>query len=255
MKKNPLAFLLVGIVFSSGCVSIHSSSVTERLPVENSVTVRVVEEGDLGVLHLTSPQDLTNRADVSLLGKCPSGRLVNVRTQLSDRDWLGIVQDYKLRVEGECLPAFLKTIPMLQPLKTKSSKPLVGATSTERGLVFTLGSILFDTNKATIKKGSEHSLDSLISYLKSHPHRKIMIEGYTDSTGKESVNRVLSEKRAENVELALLSMGLNRHVIAQIKGYGSRFPVASNKTVRGREKNRRVEIVISDASGSFKKER
>lgn len=62
-EKNLSTFLLFGIALLSGCVSIQSPSVTERLPAEGAITVRVVEAGDLGFLHLTSPQDLTNRAE------------------------------------------------------------------------------------------------------------------------------------------------------------------------------------------------
>lgn len=82
-----------------------------------------------------------------------------------------------------------------------------------------------------------------------------MIEGYTDSTGLASWNQILSEKRARSVEAILLKLGVRQDRIARVKGYGALYPVASNKTFRGREKNRRVEIVISTPQGAFKKNR
>ncbi len=244
-----------GAAFLSGCVFIPSSTLSDTPPAPGAKTVRVVEEGDLGVLHLTAPKDLTTRAGADLLAQCPSGRLVNVRTQLSNRDWVGIVQDYKLRAQADCLPvppAPAAPNPVSAPAP---KKPLLEAKKTERGLVFTLGSLLFDTNKASIRKGAEHRLDKLAAYLKQEPARRIMIEGYTDSTGHAAYNRRLSEKRAQAVEAALRKLGVGSDRIARVKGYGALYPVASNKTARGRQENRRVEIVISDSTGAFKKNR
>ena len=239
-----------GAALLSGCVYIPSSTLSDRPPASNATTVRVVEEGGLGVLHLTSPKDLTTKADADLLAQCPSGRLVNVRTQLSDRDWVWIVQDYKLRAEADCLP-----VPPAPVKAPAPKKPLLEAKKTERGLVFTLGSLLFETNKASIRDLAKDHLEKLVRYLKSEPSRRIMIEGYTDSTGRAAYNRTLSEKRAHAVEAALRKMGVGPERIARVKGYGALYPVASNKTARGRQENRRVEIVISDATGAFKKNR
>ena len=255
MKRLLVTCLAGGAALLSGCVSIPSSTLSDTPPASNATTVRVVEEGDLGVLHLTSPTTLTAKADADLLAQCPSGRLVNVRTQLSNRDWVGIVQDYKLRAQADCLPVPPPT-PAVQPAAAPApKKPVLEAKQTERGLVFTLGSLLFETNRANIRKGALHRLDKLAAYLKSEPGRRIMIEGYTDSTGHAAYNRALSEKRAQVVKAALLKMGVGRDRIARVKGYGALYPVASNKTVQGREKNRRVEIVISDPTGAFKKDR
>ena len=251
--KRLLAISLAGgAALLSGCVFIPSSTLSDRPPASNATTVRVVEEGELGVLHLSSPKDLTTKADADLLAQCPSGRLVNVRTQLSDRDWIWIVQDYKLRAEADCLPVPPAPAPVKAPAP---KKPLLEAKKTERGLVFTLGNLLFDTNKTSLRPGAEHRLDKLAAYLKNEPARRIMIEGYTDSTGRAAYNRMLSEKRAHAVEAALRKIGVGATQIARVKGYGALYPVASNKTVRGRQENRRVEIVISDATGAFKKNR
>ena len=250
MKRLLAISLAGGAALLSGCVSIPSSTISERPPASNATTVRVVEEGGLGVLHLSSPKDLTTKADADLLAQCPSGRLVNVRTQLSDRDWVWIVQDYKLRAEADCLP-----VPPAPVKAPPPKKPLLEAKKTERGLVFTLGSLLFETNKASIREGARDRLEKLANYLKSEPSRRIMIEGYTDSTGGAAYNRTLSDKRAHAVEAALRKMGVETTQIASVKGYGALYPVASNKTARGRQENRRVEVVISDATGAFKKNR
>lgn len=247
-----LSFLSLGTALLTGCVFVQSSTTSDTPPSKNAPTVRVIQEGDLGVLHLTSPKDLTAKANASLLAQCPSGRLVNVRTQLSDRDYFWIIQDYKLRVEGECLPVRTVALPGAPPV---AKAPPSELKKTRRGLIFTLGSLLFETNSAMIRKNAEKHLVKLAAFLKNEPGRRIMIEGYTDSTGLASWNQILSEKRARSVEAILLKLGIRQDRIARVKGYGALYPVASNKTVRGREKNRRVEIVISTPKGAFKKNR
>ncbi len=117
------------------------------------------------------------------------------------------------------------------------------AKQTERGLVLTLGDVLFDTGKAELKVGALRSLDKLVAFLKENPERDVLIEGHTDSVGNENYNLALSQRRAEAVETALISRGISpRRILA--RGYGEGYPVASNETDAGRQQNRRVEIVI-----------
>ena len=124
------------------------------------------------------------------------------------------------------------------------------AKQTERGTVVTLGDVLFDTGRATLKPGADLSLDRLASYLKDSPQTRILIEGHTDSTGSADFNQALSERRAEAVANALIDRGVPADAL-RTKGRGEDYPVASNQTAAGRQQNRRVEIVFSDASGRF----
>jgi outer membrane protein OmpA-like peptidoglycan-associated protein len=124
------------------------------------------------------------------------------------------------------------------------------AKQTNRGMVLTLGSVLFDTNQADLKSGGEQSLDKLAQFMRDNPKRNVMIEGYTDSSGNADSNLGLSTRRADAVRSALVSGGLDSQRIAT-KGFGVGYPVASNATASGRQQNRRVEIVISDANGDF----
>lgn len=128
------------------------------------------------------------------------------------------------------------------------------ARKTNRGLVLTLGSVLFAVNKATLKPGGQKNIDRLAEFMKADPHRNVMIEGYTDNTGSPGYNKTLSEKRAEAVRDALVDRGIDTQRIVT-RGYGEDYPVASNKTAAGRQQNRRVEIVISDEKGIFPKSR
>jgi outer membrane protein OmpA-like peptidoglycan-associated protein len=119
------------------------------------------------------------------------------------------------------------------------------ARQTERGWVLTLtNDLLFDTGKATLKPGGKRAVEKLAQFMREHPDRDISIEGFTDSSGPDDVNRSLSERRAEAVKQALVARGVETNRI-DARGYGQAFPVASNDTPAGRQLNRRVEIIIN----------
>ena len=124
------------------------------------------------------------------------------------------------------------------------------AKQTDRGMVLTLGDVLFDTGKATLKPGAMRTIDDLATFLQKNPDRKVLIEGYTDSVGSDDLNQELSEKRAGAVRDALTRRAVPfDHV--QVHGLGERYPVASNDTNAGRQQNRRVEVVFSNPAGAF----
>ncbi len=124
------------------------------------------------------------------------------------------------------------------------------AKKTSRGMVITLGDVLFDTNKAQLKSGGMRNVQKLADFLKRYQHRKVLIEGFTDSTGSNSRNQVLSEQRANAVRTALIDMGTGSDRIST-RGYGESYPIASNNNAAGRQLNRRVEIVLSDENGNI----
>jgi len=101
--------------------------------------------------------------------------------------------------------------------------------------------ILFDTGKATIKFQSADVLNQIISVLNKFPNSRFRIEGHTDSTGKKAKNQVLSQNRADAVKVYLIQGGIDANRLESV-GYGQDKPIASNKTKKGRELNRRVEI-------------
>jgi outer membrane protein OmpA-like peptidoglycan-associated protein len=123
------------------------------------------------------------------------------------------------------------------------------ATPTPRGLVLTLGDVLFDTGKAQLNPGSARKLDQLAQFLTEHPGRRVQIDGFTDSVGSESYNLSLSQERADTVRSSLVSRGIDRSRIGS-QGYGKSFPVATNEESGGRQLNRRVEVVIGGDDGA-----
>lgn len=123
------------------------------------------------------------------------------------------------------------------------------ATRTSRGLVLTLGDVLFDTGKAELNAGGGRKLDQLTQFLNEHKERRVQIDGFTDSVGTDSYNQELSRRRADAVKSALLSRGVDPSRIST-EGYGKAYPVASNSDSGGRQLNRRVEVIIGADDGN-----
>jgi outer membrane protein OmpA-like peptidoglycan-associated protein len=114
---------------------------------------------------------------------------------------------------------------------------------TERGIVLTMGDVLFSSGKADLSAGAVRNLDKITGFLQKHPDRNLLIEGHTDSIGSDEFNQALSQKRADAVKEALVGKGVVPDRIVT-KGYGKQFPMAGNDTESGRQMNRRVEVVI-----------
>lgn len=120
---------------------------------------------------------------------------------------------------------------------------------TERGLLVTLGDVLFVTGRAELLPTAQPRMDKLAAFLQQFPEKNLLIEGYTDSVGSDSTNQQLSERRAEAVRAALTQRGIDNARMVT-RGYGESFPVANNGSPEGRAMNRRVEVVVSDDRGT-----
>jgi outer membrane protein OmpA-like peptidoglycan-associated protein len=119
------------------------------------------------------------------------------------------------------------------------------AKPTDRGLIVTLGDVLFDTGKASLKAGATSNLNKLVAFLNEYSDRTVLIEGYTDSVGTEGYNQGLSERRADSVKSYLAGQGIGS-IRLSASGKGESDPVASNDSAAGRQQNRRVEVIISN---------
>jgi OmpA-OmpF porin, OOP family len=117
------------------------------------------------------------------------------------------------------------------------------AQQTDRGLLVTLGDILFDVDRAQLNPGGELQVARLADALHQMPERNVLIEGHADSTGSDAYNENLSQRRANAIEDLLIIQGIEPTRVVT-RGYGERFPVATNDTAAGRQQNRRVEVVI-----------
>jgi outer membrane protein OmpA-like peptidoglycan-associated protein len=155
-----------------------------------------------------------------------SGRL-DARTREADAAHLAVANSQQLAADLQ------RRIDALQ------AKP------TDRGLVVTLGDVLFDTGKAGLKAGATSNLNKLVAFLNQYPDRTVVIEGYTDSVGSEDYNQGLSERRADSVKAYLAAQGISAIRLSAL-GKGESDPVAGNDSAAGRQQNRRVEVIISN---------
>jgi len=123
----------------------------------------------------------------------------------------------------------------------------LNAKATDRGLVVTIGDLLFETGKAELKGGAASNLNKLSAFLNKYPDRTVTIEGHTDSVGSDDYNLNLSQRRANSVQQFLLNQGIASSRLSA-SGKGENFPVASNESSSGRQMNRRVEVIIANVS-------
>ncbi len=114
---------------------------------------------------------------------------------------------------------------------------------TDRGIVLTIGDVLFATGKSDLNGSAQLSMDKLSEFLHKKQNRNLLVEGHTDSVGNDEYNQGLSEQRAASVKNALVKRGIAYNRIVAI-GYGKKFPLASNADTAGKQHNRRVEAVI-----------
>lgn len=121
----------------------------------------------------------------------------------------------------------------------------LNAKATDRGLVVTLGDLLFETDKSELKAGAASNLSKLSAFLAKYPDRTVAIEGHTDSVGADDYNLSLSQRRANSVQQFLLVQGVAANRLSAM-GKGENFPVASNDSASGRQMNRRVEVIIAN---------
>ncbi len=113
-----------------------------------------------------------------------------------------------------------------------------------RGLVITMADVLFDTGKYNLRRGAREKLAKVSGIVIAHTGLNLEVEGHTDSTGSDELNQKLSEQRANTVREYLIEQGLDAGTLTA-RGFGETSPVASNDNAAGRQKNRRVELIVS----------
>lgn len=119
------------------------------------------------------------------------------------------------------------------------------AEATDRGLVLTLGDLLFAFDSADLRSGVSGHLDRLVTFLQQYPNRNAVIEGHTDNVGNAQYNQGLSQRRAEVVRQYLMARGIASERLSAA-GIGQARPLADNRSESGRQRNRRVEIIIDN---------
>lgn len=127
---------------------------------------------------------------------------------------------------------------------------LQAAQQTPRGIVLTLGDVLFDTGQSELKPGATRPIDQIATFLSQNPERSVQVEGFTDSQGTNEFNQQLSQRRADAVARAIIQRGIDAQRVRAL-GYGEEFPKAGNDSAGSRQLNRRVEIVVSNGDAAI----
>ncbi|WP_252274088.1 OmpA family protein [Pseudomonas subflava] len=160
----------------------------------------------------------------------------------------------KLELERERLQLALREAKLLSAQQQgqwlEEQMVSLAASETDRGLVMTLGDVLFDAGRTELKPSANRTILKLVQFLQINPRRAIRIEGYTDNSGVAAENLELSRARAQAVADMLADLGIDPDRM-EVKGYGEAHPLAENASSKGRAQNRRVEILISDEQGKL----
>ena len=161
------------------------------------------------------------KADAEIAARDEAARAAQARAEAVERE--------KQQLRARLLEQFNHVLP---------------TTDTPRGLVVNMSDVLFDSGKSDLRSPAREALARLSGIVLNYPSLRLSIEGYTDNTGSEAFNQTLSEKRADAVRDYLVGQGLEAGALSA-KGLGMNDPVADNSTADGRQKNRRVEIIVS----------
>lgn len=264
MKHSRIMLLVtLGSLLLSGCASSHSSS-EQALEAAHSAFQKVKEDAD--VLR-SAPKELIRageslaRAD-RLSSYWGSSEDVAHYAYLSQQhsaiagqmSALNLNQERaaKLELERQRLQLALREAKLLsvqeQSNWLEEQMISLATTQSERGLVMTLGDVLFDAGHSDLKASANRTVLKLVQFLQLNPRRIVRIEGYTDSRGDAQENLELSRARAQAVADVLVDLGIDAKRI-EVQGHGEAFPVTENASAKGRAQNRRVEIVFSDEQG------
>jgi outer membrane protein OmpA-like peptidoglycan-associated protein len=248
-----IAANLVALAVLSGCnTAPHNAQLTDAHSnyhdAQNSpqVTERAAPE-------LKTAGDSLSKADIAL-NQGESAEMVNQLAYIANQQVTvarETARSDSLRTDTAILEADKRNDSARAARQTKQLRTLK-AKKTKRGMVVTLADVLFDTDDANLTPAGKLRVTRLADMLKEHAHLKVMIEGYTDSTGNELRNKKLSERRANAVRIALIERGVASDRVSS-RGFGQAFPVAGNAMAASRQFNRRVEIIISDRNGNIAK--
>ncbi len=249
-------FIILGIVWFSGCSSkpvvtpklqqaqnryqkiISDANITEKAPLA------LFQAGKIYDLSFYAKEKEESNHFAYLLERELEVVNENVRqADLKKKIETLKAEKQKAQLEAKETELLLLKKKMEQAVAKLKELEELSAKQTNRGLILTLGDVLFETGKARLLPGAQRAIDKLAEFLKDNPERKVLIEGHTDNMGSITYNIDLSLRRAQAVKNALIAKGVDsQRVLAH--GYGEAYPVASNKDSAGRQRNRRVEIIV-----------
>ncbi|ULQ48013.1 OmpA family protein [Flagellatimonas centrodinii] len=186
------------------------------------------------------------------LSKQREGARLEARTREADsaRDDAATARSQADIARSEAIAARVDTAAALsEAAALQAQMAALNAKETDRGMVVTLGDVLFATGQSDLKGGAASNLGKLSAFLNTYTDRTVLIEGHTDSVGAAVFNLALSQRRADAVKSFLMAQGVDANRL-MAAGMGEGVPVASNDNATGRQQNRRVEVIISNTVAS-----
>jgi outer membrane protein OmpA-like peptidoglycan-associated protein len=177
----------------------------------------------------------TREADASM------NQLASARSEIADQKR----EADATRVDTENARALAAAEAARQSADMQRQLDEMQAKVTDRGMVLTLGDVLFASGKSDLKSGAANHLNKLVTFLNRYPDRTVTIEGYTDAVGSDDSNLGLSQRRADSVKSYLTREGISSARLSS-SGKGESMPIGSNDSADGRQQNRRVEVIIAN---------
>lgn len=178
-----------------------------------------------------------------------TGRRIETARLIADREEAE-TEIQEMSVDREVLNQKLRDAELVQVLReadeSKRELSKVQVDETDRGMLWTLGDVFFDVDKATLAPSAARNIAQIASFMRKNPTRNAVIEGHTDASGEDGHNMELSCLRAEAVRNALLDANIDASRLSFI-GFGAKRPVADNASMVGKQANRRVEVLFPDA--------
>ena len=215
----------------------EKAALVERATTAEGESERIAQE-----LRTVEIQRQALAAETSNLAQLTEKLAAEKEALASERDGLRAEKD-RLAADRD---AIKKERDELAGMLKGALSSVAETTETARGVIVSLSGILFDVGKATLKPASQLSVAKLAGILMVFPNMNLSIEGYTDSTGSADLNMRLSMDRARSVYEFLMTQGIS-NARMKYQGFGPENPVAPNDTEANRAKNRRVEVVLTQA--------
>ena len=256
MNKKPLLTLLMLSLIAAGCASV-SAPPPALVEARNTVSTAASDPNVLAnaPLELKKANDALARADAREREARRATTAANI-AQAAARDaqadenvqraQTAVAQQQAANANDQAASAQAQAAAAeARAASLQRQLAVLEALKTDRGLVITLGDVLFEFNRAEVKPSAQARMGQLADFLRQYPDRRVSIEGHTDNIGTAAYNNELSQRRAEAIRSQLIGLGIASERISTV-GYGKDFPVAANDTDTNRAINRRVEVVISE---------
>ena len=239
---------LAGVLIATGCVSLNAAPVEEaRAAVQAARTDPNITPDSLDVEQAERHLVL---AEAALESGRFQNRVDHAASMAKSYARVAVTQGEARLAQQETSDYLARAVRDSEGTRTQVEIALrraraLDAEQTERGLVLTLGGVLFGFDSADLKPEAEISLARIAGFLIAAEDREVLVEGFTDNVGTEEYNLELSKLRAEAVTATLVGNHVDPSRILAA-GFGPAYPVASNEEGEGRALNRRVEVIILD---------